>query len=135
MDPDSISRREAVLSFKFRLLERRILNTEAASVEPMTEATRKLSRSGRLNARWINRPVIPAVSRTPIVESRIACLFDVAAEAAVKHDENKADRTDQLTELIIIERYFKDTVYPKAHAQQDKRKKGRDAQFIDETAG
>ena len=72
MDPDSISRREAVLSFKFRLLERRILNTEAASVEPMTEATRKLSRSGRLNARWINRPVIPAVSRTPIVESRIA---------------------------------------------------------------
>ena len=63
------------------------------------------------------------------------CLFDIAAEAAVKHDENKADRTDQLTELIIIERYFKDTVYPKAHAQQDKRKKGRDAQFIDETAG
>ena len=42
-DPDSISSRDEVWYFKFSLRERRILNTDAASVEQMTEPMSMLS--------------------------------------------------------------------------------------------
>ena len=72
MEPDSISRRDAVLSFRFRFFERRMLKTEAASVEAMTEPMSRLSRTGRFNTRKTKPPTSPAVRSTPMVDRRIA---------------------------------------------------------------
>ena len=69
LEPDSISSREAVFSLRFRFLDRRMPNTEAASVEPITEAVKRLSRSGSFKIRWIKSPVIPAVRTTPAADN------------------------------------------------------------------
>ena len=69
MEPDSISSRESVWYFKASFLERRILNTEAASVEEITDPMRKLSTQGRSRARWATSATAPAVPATPNVDS------------------------------------------------------------------
>ena len=73
MEPDSSSSRLAVLNFRFRLRDRRMLNTEAASVEAMTEPMSRLSSQESRSTRWMNKPVSPAVSSTPRVESSTDC--------------------------------------------------------------
>ena len=70
--PLSTSRSEAVLYFKFNFFDRRIANTDAASVEPTSEPIRKLSVQSIPNAKWQKTPVSPDVTTTPAVDSRIA---------------------------------------------------------------
>ena len=69
LEPDSISSRESVWYFKASFLERRMLNTEAASVEEITEPMRKLSTQGSPRARWAKAATAPAVPATPRVDS------------------------------------------------------------------
>ena len=57
MLPLSTSSREAVWSRRFSRLERRMENTEAASVEAMTAPSRKLSKVGRDRTAQQNSPV------------------------------------------------------------------------------
>ena len=68
MLPLSTSRREAVLYFRPRRLERRMENTLAASVELITAPVRKLSRGEKPRAKRQNRAVSRAVSTTPRVD-------------------------------------------------------------------
>ena len=75
MEPDSISSNDDVPYFKFSLRERRILKTEAASVDEMTEPISMLSaqpregKKGKIEDRkYTNTPTIPAVSAVPAKE-------------------------------------------------------------------
>ena len=68
LEPDSISSKESVCSFSASFLDRRILNTEAASVEEMTEPMRKLSSQGSFSAQWAKAATSAAVPATPRVE-------------------------------------------------------------------
>ena len=69
MLPLSTSSMEAVLSFKFSRLERRMENTDAASVELTTAPSSMLSQKAKCRTQKQNRPVRSAVSSTPSVES------------------------------------------------------------------
>ena len=69
--PLSTSSREAVWSRRFSRLERRMENTEAASVEAMTAPSRKLSKVGRDRTAQQNSPTSPAVKAVP-KEERMA---------------------------------------------------------------
>ncbi len=72
MLPLSTSSKEAVRYFKFSRLERRMENTEAASVELISEPIKKLSAGSIPSTPQQNNPVPPAVSTTPAVESSTA---------------------------------------------------------------
>ena len=72
LEPDSISNKDEVPYFKLRRRERRMLNTEAASVEQMTEpmsiaSTQPISgaKGKTLNTHQANTPTSPAVSAVP----------------------------------------------------------------------
>ena len=72
MEPDSSSSREAVLSFRSCFCVFRILNTEAASVDAITEPIRKLSSHSSPRTNLTNSPTKPAVSATPAVDRSTA---------------------------------------------------------------
>ena len=63
---------DAVLSFRFRRFERRIENTEAASVELNTAPISMLSQKSNLSTTQQKIPVAAAVKSTPSVESSTA---------------------------------------------------------------
>ena len=69
MEPDSSSNRESVWSFSAIFLERRMLNTEAASVEEITEPIIILSIQENPKHRWTKEPTNNAVNSTPRLES------------------------------------------------------------------
>ena len=72
MLPLSTSSREAVWFLRPSFLERRMENTDAASVELMTAPVRKLSRAEKPSAKWQNSAVSSAVTATPRVDSTTA---------------------------------------------------------------
>ena len=72
LEPDSTSSRESVWFLRASFLDRRMLNTEAASVEEMTEPMSRLSSQGSLRTKWAKRPTAPAVPATPMVDSTTA---------------------------------------------------------------
>ena len=81
LEPDSISKREEVRYLRLSLRERRILKTEAASVEEMTEPINMLSiqpippskKGSRRKIKYTPTPTNPAVSAVPASDKRSAC--------------------------------------------------------------
>ena len=67
--PLSISNIEAELYFRFRFLERSMLNTEAASVELSTAPISSDCRVSMRSTKWQKATVSPAVSSVPPQES------------------------------------------------------------------
>ena len=82
MLPLSSSSREAVWSRKLSFLERRMENTDAASVELITAPVRKLARGEKSSTKKQKRAVSRAVTATPRVESTTA---RAAAGLAASH--------------------------------------------------
>ena len=74
MLPLSISSSGAVLFLSPSFLDLKIENTDAASVELITEPISMLSIHDQPNAKWQNSPVSPAVRTTPNDASRTASL-------------------------------------------------------------
>ena len=74
MLPLSISSSGAVLFLSPSFLDLNIENTDAASVELMTEPISMLSIQDQPNAKWQNSPVSPAVRTTPRDARRTASL-------------------------------------------------------------
>ena len=72
MLPLSSSNSEAVWSFRLSFLERRILNTDAASVEDSTQPTSIPSQNSMPQTYTQNSPVTAAVSTTPSEDSASA---------------------------------------------------------------
>ena len=70
MDPLSSSSKDAVLYFRFRFFEVRMLDTEAKSVDPTTDPRSMLSKKGKPRMKWRKAPVSKAVAITP-KEARI----------------------------------------------------------------
>ena len=123
MLPLSTSSREAVWSRRFSRLERRMENTEAASVEAMTAPSRKLSKVGRDRTAQQNSPTSPAV--------RLG-LAPVGAEAAVEHDEDEGKGADVLGQTVVVKGNLDHPVRAEEHAQQNEGQQGGHPQLAGE---
>ena len=110
-----------------------MLNTEAASVEEITEPMRKLSTQGSPRTRWAKAATAPGHSQGGQhhrLDHHGPGGVQVGAEAAVEHNENQAGRADHVGGVIVVKGDSEQAVFSKAHPKGDKDQQGRDGQTV-----